>query len=63
MSKPFEVREAERVIAEVQAQLADTVTITISREDAKFLATPGAKTIRWNHPMLAVVREALKEAP
>ena len=35
MSKPFEVQEAERVIADVQAQLADTVTITISREDAE----------------------------
>lgn len=38
MSKPFEVQEAERVIAEVQAQLADAVTITISREAAQNLA-------------------------
>ena len=36
MSKPFEVQEAERVIAEVQAQLADTVTITISRDCAEY---------------------------
>ncbi len=38
MSKPFEVQEAERVIAEVQAQLADTVTITISRDCAEYFA-------------------------
>lgn len=39
----------------------DTVTITISRKDAEFLAAPGSKVVRWNHPIVAVIRAALKE--